>query len=88
MKAAIKLLQDGQVEGVIFDRPALRYWLMKNPESGLQLAPFDLAKQTYGFALRSDSPMRKKINFSLLQMHRSGKITRIVDSVLTNHNSQ
>ena len=86
LKAAIKLLQERQVEGVIFDRPALRYWLTKNPESGLQLAPFDLAKQTYGFAVRSGSPMRKKINFSLLQMHRSGKITRIVDSVLTNDN--
>ena len=85
LQAAIKLLQDGTVEGVIFDRPALRYWLMQNPESGLQLAPFDLAKQTYGFAVRSGSPLRKPINVILLQMHRSGAITRIVDSVLSDN---
>ena len=82
LEQAIALLQQDRVEGVIFDRPALRYYLRENPGSGLALAPLHLAKQTYGFAIRRGLGMRKKINGSLLMLHRSGEISGIVDAEL------
>ena len=82
LKEAIGLVQQQRAEGVIYDRPALRYYIAQNPKSELQLAPFDLASQTYGFAVRSGSPLRKPINVTVMSMHRVGEIRDIVDAAL------
>ena len=82
LKQAIDLVQQKRAEGVIYDRPALRYFIAQNPQSDLQLAPFDLASQTYGFAVRSGSPLRKPINVTVMSMHRVGEIRDIVDRAL------
>lgn len=82
LKQAIDLVQQKRAEGVIYDRPALRYFIAQNPKSDLQLAPFDLASQTYGFAVRSGSPLRKPINVTVMSMHRVGEIRDIVDRAL------
>ena len=82
LKEAIDLMQQKRAEGVIYDRPALRYFIAQNPQSDLQLAPFDLASQTYGFAVRSGSSLRKPINVTVMSMHRVGEIRDIVDSAL------
>ena len=82
LKQAIGLLEQQRAEGVIFDRPALRYYLAQHPKSGLQIAPFDLASQTYGFAVRANSPLRKPINVTVMSMHRVGEIRNIVDAAL------
>ena len=82
LKEAIDLVQQQRAEGVIYDRPALRYYIAQNPKSELQLAPFDLASQTYGFAVRSGSPLRKPINVTVMSMHRVGEIRDIVDAAL------
>jgi polar amino acid transport system substrate-binding protein len=82
LKEAIALVQQQRAEGVIYDRPALRYYIAQNPKSELQLAPFDLASQTYGFAVRSGSPLRKPINVTVMSMHRVGEIRDIVDAAL------
>ena len=55
---AIALLEQGDVEAVVFDRPAIRYHLKNHPERKVRLAPFTLAEETYGFALPADSPLR------------------------------
>ena len=82
LKEAIDLVQQQRAEGVIYDRPALRYYIAQNPKSEFQLAPFDLASQTYGFAVRSGSPLRKPINVTVMSMHRVGEIRDIVDAAL------
>ena len=82
LKQAIGLLEQQRAEGVIFDRPALRYYIAQHPKSGLQIAPFDLASQTYGFAVRANSPLRKPINVTVMSMHRVGEIRNIVDAAL------
>lgn len=79
---AIALLKQDRVEGVVFDRPALRYYLREHPGRGLALAPLHLAQQTYGFAVRTGLGLRKPINASLLMLHRSGQIRGIVDAEL------
>jgi len=82
LKQAIDLVEQKRAEGVIYDRPALRYFLAQNPKTDLQIAPFDLASQTYGFAVRSGSPLRRPINVTVMSMHQVGEIRNIVDAAL------
>ena len=40
---AVQALVERDVEAVIFDRPAIRYYLKPNPELAVRLAGFNLA---------------------------------------------
>ncbi len=62
---------------VIYDSPALRYYLSQNPQLDLKLAPFSLAQETYGFAMPTDSPLEMPLDVSLLRLLRSGRIEAI-----------
>lgn len=70
--AAAAALGNGQVKGVVYDSPILRYYMAQNPAAGFSLVgePFDL--QDYGFALQLGSPLRKEINAALLKLQVSG----------------
>ncbi len=70
--AAAEALRGGAIKGVVYDSPILRYYVARNPTSGLSLVGdlFDL--QDYGFALQLGSPLRKEINASILKLQVSG----------------
>ena len=82
LSAAIDHLLMNRAEAVIFDRPALRYHLKNNPELAVQLAPFTLAEQTYGFAFRTGDPLRTPLNISILKLRRSGAMEAISKRLL------
>ena len=67
---------------MIFDRPAIRYHLKNNPELAVQLAPFTLAEQTYGFAFPDGSALRVPLDVEIVDMVRSGRIKAIEDRIL------
>ena len=79
---AIALLEQGDVEAVVFDRPAIRYHLKKHPERKVRLAPFTLAEETYGFALPADSPLRTPLDVSVLKMQRASEVELITKRYL------
>ena len=79
---AIDKVLTNQAEVVIFDRPAIRYHLKNNPELAVQLAPFTLAEQTYGFAFRTGDPLRTPLNLSILKLRRSGAVEAISKRLL------
>ena len=79
LEAAVALLRQGRVEGVLFDQPALRYAMRQETEVPLRLAPFGLGTQTYGMVLPLDSELRLPIDVSLLELHRSGGIKAITE---------
>lgn len=79
LEAAVDLLRQGRVDGVLFDQPALRYALSQHPEAPLRLAPFGLGTQTYGLDLPAESELRLPLDVSLLELHRSGRIEAITD---------
>lgn len=64
---AMDALQNGDVKGVVYDSPLLRYYLAKHSGTGLQLVGSIFEKQAYGFALSLGSPLRKRINQALLK---------------------
>ncbi|NJK39481.1 MAG: transporter substrate-binding domain-containing protein [Oscillatoriales cyanobacterium RM2_1_1] len=74
---AINLLTAGKVDGVVFDVPALQYYLHQNPELKFRLAQFALTQENYGFALPWDSPLKQKLDISLLELQETGKIQKI-----------
>ena len=82
LAAAIDHMLMNRAEAVIFDRPAIRYHLKNNPELAVQLAPFTLAEQTYGFAFRTGDPLRKPLNISILKLQRSGAVEAISKRLL------
>lgn len=79
---AVELVKKGDASGVIFDSPALRYFLKKNPDNSLVLAPFGLTFTTYGFVLPSNSDLTRLIDVELLDLYSNGMMQVITDAVL------
>lgn len=65
--SAMDALQRNDVKAVVYDSPILRYYLSNHPGTDLQLVGALFEKQAYGFALQIGSPLRKKINQTLLK---------------------
>ena len=82
LTAAVDHVLMNRAEAVIFDRPAIRFHLKNNPELAVQLAPFTLAEQTYGFAFRTGDPLRTPLNISILKLQRSGAVEAISKQLL------
>ena len=76
---AIALLKNNWVDAVIFDSPALKYYLRQHPELDLRVANFSLATETYGFALHLDNPQLQSLNIALLKLQQNGGQDRITD---------
>ena len=74
---AINLLKLDEVDGVVFDAPALKYYLRNNPNDSLKLSPVDFATEAYGFMVSTDNSFLKKIDIKLLEMQENGKIGEI-----------
>ncbi|MEB3887142.1 transporter substrate-binding domain-containing protein [Lyngbya sp. CCY1209] len=79
LQEAVSLLEEGQVEGVVFDKPALQYYLNQNPELDLKFANFKITIEAYGFALPPNSPLRQKLNVAILELSESGRIEEIAN---------
>ncbi len=82
LKDAIDLLASGQADGLVFDSPALKYYLRQHPEVPLRLAKFSLATERYGFVLPLGSPLLRQLNVTILQMHQKGRIKESEDQWL------
>ena len=79
LSSAIQLLVDQQADALIFDRPAIRYYLKNNPDLALRLAPFTLSEETYGFVIKPDSPLCTPLDVTILKLQRQGKIDAIAN---------
>ncbi|MFQ6537155.1 MULTISPECIES: transporter substrate-binding domain-containing protein [Aphanothece] len=77
LETAVAELERRAVDAVIYDAPALRYHLRQHPHLDMRLARFILAQETYGFALRANSPLERPLDVSLLRLSRSGRIDAI-----------
>ena len=84
LESAVEMLLDESVSAVIFDRPALRYYLKSNLDQakGLRLAPFTLAEETYGFAFKTGSELNTPLDVSILKMQSSGLVETLTNKSL------
>jgi polar amino acid transport system substrate-binding protein len=79
LEDAIALLSDGKVDGVVFDRPALEYYLAQNPEVELRVAAFTLHAETFGFALPHNSSLTKLLDVTIVRLRENGTLKAISD---------
>ena len=82
LEQGIELLLSEQAEALIFDRPAIRHHIKLNPHLAVQLAPFTLAEETYGFVFKTGNPLRNPLNVSILRLQRLGDIKSIANKLL------
>ncbi|MBE9051038.1 transporter substrate-binding domain-containing protein [Nostocales cyanobacterium LEGE 11386] len=80
---AVELLSTEKADAVVFDRPALEYYLAQNPELNFKLANFSLGTELYGFVLPIDSSLKKDLNIELLRMSENGALQEITSRWLS-----
>ena len=82
LEDAINNVLNNRADAVIFDQPALRYYLKQNPHLAMRLAAFTLAEETYGFVLRTGDPLRTTIDISVLKLQRDGTLQSVTQELL------
>lgn len=87
LEDAVDLVSSGRADGLVFDRPALEYFLSQNPEVDLQLADFTLSSENFGFVIPYDSPLTKPLDLTIVQLKEEGAIEIISDLWLQGVNS-
>ncbi len=90
LSEAVEQLSTERADAVVFDRPAMEYYLTQNPELNLKLTNLSLGTELYGFVLPIDSPLTKDLNIQLRLMSENGSLQDISTRWLsyTSENSQ
>lgn len=80
---AFELLENNDVDAVVYDRPQLLYYLKDKIGDQLHLAKAEYYKQGYGFAFpKNDSKFIYKVNRALLKHAENQETIRIIDYYL------
>ncbi|MFM1841858.1 MAG: hypothetical protein RLZZ490_594 [Cyanobacteriota bacterium] len=79
LEAAVKLLQQNQVDAIMFDRPVLVYYANQHPELNLMTTAIRIALEPYGFVLPVDSPLEKRMNVQLLNLVYSKEMAMFIE---------
>jgi polar amino acid transport system substrate-binding protein len=79
---AFTLLNNKEVDAVVYDRPQLLHYLKKNNSQNLYLAKAEYYKQGYGFAFSLNSTLVYDVNRALLELTEDQETQRIVNYYL------
>lgn len=74
---AYDLLEQGQVDAVVYDAPVLAYYSATGGQGTVRLAGPIFQEETYGIVLPTDSPLREPINAALLRLRQDGTYEQI-----------
>lgn len=78
-RAAYNALAQGQVDAVVYDAPQLRYFVHHEGRGVVKVVGRPFAPQEYGIALPAGSPLRERINRSILAIKESRELQKIHD---------
>jgi polar amino acid transport system substrate-binding protein len=67
LEAAYNKLKNKGVSAVVYDCPQMMYFLKKHGEKDMKVSKAEYYKQGYRFAVRTNSPLSRKINILLLE---------------------
>jgi ABC-type amino acid transport substrate-binding protein len=76
---AYKALDEGTIRAIVYDSPALRYYMKTEGKGKVQVVGQMFAQQSYGIALQSNSPYRESINQALLKLKEKGTYEQIYE---------
>lgn len=77
LEEGYKMLKNNDVQGFVFDRPQLKYFLEKNEDKDLTISIAGYLKQGYGFAFPLHSTRVSEFNINLLKLKEDGVLTDI-----------
>ena len=66
-----KSLEQNKVEAVVYDMPAIKYYLQSGGNRNYMIVGDMFDKQSYGYALKRNSNIRKKLNEVLLDVMKT-----------------
>ena len=72
-------LARGEVDAVVFDGPALRYYMKNRPSDEIVFAGGLFDEQSYGIAFPNNSPLREPVNVAILQLRENGLYQQIYE---------
>ncbi len=74
---AYAMLEDADVEAIVYDYPILLYHVYRNGKGDLAMAGKPFSSEDYGIAYPEGSPLREEVNRSLLNLIEQGSYDRI-----------
>lgn len=82
VQSALVALRDGKIEAVVYDAAILRYESHQNHSDEVHVLPVTFERQDYAFALPTDSPLRERVNQTLLRKIGSSEWSEVLASYL------
>jgi polar amino acid transport system substrate-binding protein len=80
---AYKLLNDRDVDAVVFDSPVLLYYAANEGKGRVMTIGVPFRKEDYGIIFRPGNPLRRQVNATLLQLREDGTYQQIYDKWFT-----
>jgi len=77
IESAIPLLDEDNVDAVVFDSPPLLHYLQMHPDDSAVLVNGQLTAANYAIAVPTDSPVLETVNRSLLTLEETGQRDRL-----------
>jgi polar amino acid transport system substrate-binding protein len=74
---ALRLLQQGAVQAVVFDAPSLEYWAAKEGRGIVEVVGPVFRTEKIAMAVATGSVLRKQIDEALLEIYKDGTYDRI-----------
>jgi ABC-type amino acid transport substrate-binding protein len=68
LEQALRLLDEGRADAVVYDEPILRYRVEQAFDDSLMVLPGSFERQDYGIAMPSGSRLREPFNRALLRL--------------------
>ncbi|QDP84202.1 transporter substrate-binding domain-containing protein [Chryseobacterium sp. SNU WT5] len=81
---AIKMLNNKQVDAIVYDRPQLMYYINNHKDEDLEISKAEYYQQGYGFAFPKESNLIFNVNRTLLELAEAQEISKITKEYLGN----
>ena len=79
IEEAYLALEEGEIKAIVYDAPALRYYVQGEGRGKVEVVGSVFAQQSYGIALQTNSPYRESINQAILKLKENGTYTQIYE---------
>jgi len=77
VEEAFQSLEESEVDAVIYDSPVLKNYMINDGAGKARVVGPVFERQSYGIALKTNSPYREQINLALLQLVEDGTYEKI-----------
>lgn len=79
---ALSLLKKGKLDAFVYDKPIMQYYIKRDFDGDIEVLPDIIERQDYAIALPENSPLRERINTSLLRVIESDEWEQVLSDYL------